>query len=105
MVTDNISQQTSTRLWALMSAALFALGGIWLQNQYNTQQAQAEQMIALQRQQNEMMKYVNERYVDKDYFNSIGADQRHRMNVIEGKLDRLIEMNSGNGSRITTPKR
>ena len=95
MVTDNLTQQTSTRLWALMSAALFALGGIWLQNQYNAQQSQAEQMLQLQRQQNELLRYIDERYVERDMLGQISTENNRRMTIIEQKLDKLIELNNG----------
>lgn len=88
-----------------MSAALFALGGIWLQNQYNAQQSQAEQMLTLQRQQNEMLRYISERYVERDMLGQITSENNRRMNVIENKLDRLIELSNGNGNSHIAPRR
>lgn len=87
-----------------MSAALFALGGIWLQNQWQSQQDQAQQMLTLQKQQNDMLRYISERYVERDMLSQINSEQNRRMNVIEGKLDRLIELSNGNGNRHIAPR-
>lgn len=87
-----------------MSAALFALGGIWLQNQYNAQQSQADQMLNLQRQQNEILRYIDERYVERDMFKQMSAESSRRMGVIERKLDMLIELSNGNGNKHIAPR-
>jgi hypothetical protein len=97
MVTDNISSQTSARLWQLMTAALFALGGIWLQNQFNMMTELQSQIIDIRKEQASSVREMDERYVPMRELNRIWSDNNSRMLNIENKLDRLIGI-VGNGT-------
>ena len=100
MVTDKISAQTSERLWQFLSAALFALGGIWLQNQFNMMQELQAQIIDLRKDQSVIIKDMDGRYVS----NSLWSTTVNRMNSIEMKLDRLLETQNGNNHSHTLQK-
>lgn len=97
MVTDNISKQTSERLWQFLSAALFALGSIWLQNQFNMMQELQTQIIDLRKEQTVIAKELDSRYVSSPLWNTTVQ----RLNNLEIKIDRLLENQNGNGRSHT----
>jgi len=104
MVTDNISQKASERVWQLTTAALFALGGIWLQNQFNMMTALQAQVIDIRKEQNQTVKDMDQRYVPMHTLNRIWSDNNARMTAIESKIDRLLlEFNHKDGPNRAAP--
>jgi hypothetical protein len=66
------------RAWATVVGIVLLLGGWWLQNQYDT-------VLRLQQQVEQYMRFVDDKYVQKDYLDII-VDRLER---IEGKLDNV----------------
>ncbi len=66
------------RAWSILVAICLFLGAWWLQNQYNT-------MIKIQEQLGEYMRFVDDKYVEKDYLHGI----ENRLGRIETKIDKI----------------
>lgn len=75
-----------------MSAALFALGGIWLQNQFNMMRELQTQIIDIRKEQTAIIKELDSRYVSAPLWNTTVQ----RLNNLEIKIDRLLEVKNGN---------
>ena len=78
------------RLFKLVAGAMFALGGWWLQNQY-------EATLATQAQISEVMKHVDKQYVDKEFLEQHMGEHNRRLEDVYREIDKLqkdIERNT-----------
>jgi len=82
MADEQVASKTELRLWNIVIAACMALGGWWLQNQYDTTLRIAEELTDFQR-------YVDTQYVEKEFLSSINGNMERRLDRIEGKIDAL----------------
>jgi hypothetical protein len=73
------------RMWTIVMGVAMALGGVWLQNQYQT-------VLRVQEQMTEFARFVDAEYVDRKYLERVQTDTERRLNSIEGKIDHLLEM-------------
>ena len=80
---EDKSSRNEMRLWNILIAACLALGGIWLQNQYDT-------VLRLQAQIAAFSLHVQGTYVNKELLNQITGDQTRRFDSIERKLDVIL---------------
>lgn len=67
-----------SRWIAFITAVALMFGGWWLQNQYDT-------ILRIQQQQAEFMRYVDDKYVQKDTFVIVVE----RLDRIENKIDSI----------------
>lgn len=79
---DQTATKTELRLWNVVIAACMALGGWWLQNQYDTTLRIAEQLADYQR-------FVDQQYVEKEFLQNINGNVERRLDRIEQKIDAL----------------
>lgn len=79
---DQTASKTELRLWNMVIAACMALGGWWLQNQYDTTLRIAEQLTEYQR-------FVDSQYVEKEFLDNISGNVERRLDRIEQKIDAL----------------
>ena len=93
-VQNDKAGRNEMRLWNILIAACLALGGIWLQNQYDT-------VLRLQSQMAAFSLHVQSVYVGKELLNQITIDQTRRFDSIERKLDIIVH--SVDGMQIRTP--
>ena len=81
---ENIqSSMNEKRLWNIIMAACFALGGWWLQNQYDT-------TLELQKQFYAYQQFVDTHYVEKEFLAQVTNERERRLTSIETKLDTLL---------------
>lgn len=71
------------RIIAMMFAILMAVGGWWLQNQW-------EVTMETQRQISDLLKHTDSKYVQKEFLREITEDQRDRLLRVENKIDALL---------------
>jgi cell division protein FtsB len=74
---SNVTKLES-RWIAFITAIALLFGGWWLQNQYDT-------VLRLQQQQTDFMRHVDDKYVQKDYLETVTS----RLERIEDKIDDL----------------
>jgi hypothetical protein len=79
---DQTASKTELRLWNVVIAACMALGGWWLQNQYDT-------MLRLAEQLQEYRIFVDTQYVEKEFLDHINGNLERRLDRIETKIDAL----------------
>lgn len=92
------SGRNEMRLWNILIAACLALGGIWLQNQYDT-------VLRLQERMSAFSLHVQSVYVGKELLQQINADQTRRFDSIERKLDVIVHSVGGrSGFRQYVPE-
>lgn len=72
------------RMWTILVGLALALGGVWLQNQYDT-------TLRLQEQMTEYMKFVDDKYVEEKMFQTHVRTLDSRLGRIEDKIDGLTE--------------
>jgi len=83
------------RLFKLVAGALFALGGWWLQNQY-------EATLRTQEQISQIIEHVDKQYVDKEMLQQHMKEHDRRLDDVYREIDRLEERNYPNyGKRIS----
>jgi hypothetical protein len=80
-MTDDPVSKLEQRAWTAIVGFIILLGGWWLQNQYDT-------TIRIQEQISQHMRFVEDRYVQKDYLTQI----ENRLGRIEGKIDDLRDI-------------
>lgn len=80
----DLPSKTEQRLWNLLIAACLALGGWWLQNQYDT-------TLRLQQDLAQYMRFVDAQYVEKEMLKTLDAERQRQLIKIETKLDRIYE--------------
>jgi hypothetical protein len=69
-----------SRWVAFITAVALAFGGIWLQNQFAA-------TLRLQEQMAEFMRHVDDKYVQKDFLNTV----TERLGRIENKVDDIAD--------------
>ena len=74
------------RMWTVVIGLAMALGGIWLQNQYQTTLRLQDQLAAY-------MQFVDDKYIEVFQFEHHANVLDKRLDRIEDKLDRLITDN------------
>ena len=75
---EDRTSKMESRWVAFLTAVALTFGGIWLQNQYDATLRLQEQMAAF-------MRHVDDKYVQKDYMETIAS----RLSRMEDKLDDL----------------
>jgi hypothetical protein len=90
MPEDQAVNRMEGRWIAFLTAIALAFGGIWLQNQY-------EATLRLQEDVSTFMRHVDDKYVQKDYLDTM-VDRLRR---IEDKLDEVRDQMN----RPTVPSR
>lgn len=81
-------KQIEDRAWGILLAAFsfvftvaLALGGVWLQNQYDTLVKTNDRLLEYQR-------YVDSRYVDKEMFETLIK----RLDQLDNKIDTRLDL-------------
>lgn len=77
--TAPVSRLEARWVSALTAVALF-FGGWWLQNQYET-------VLRLQQQLTDFMRFVDDKYVEKDYLRTV----TDRLDRIDRKVDKILD--------------
>lgn len=72
------------RMWTLIVGVALALGGIWLQNQYDT-------TLRLQEQLSQFMTHVDDKYVEDKMFQTHSKGINSRLDRIEDKIDKISD--------------
>lgn len=83
--------RTEQRLWNLLLAACLALGGWWLQNQYDTILAVQSQIVESNKALIDFGKFVDEQYVEKEFYKEVTSQQYRRFDSIDKKLDKVFD--------------
>jgi hypothetical protein len=82
-----------SRWVAFLTAIALAFGGVWLQNQFAA-------TLRLQEQMSEFMRHVDDKYVQKDFLNTV----TDRLRRIEDKVDNIADEVKSTPSREPNPQ-
>jgi len=82
-------------MWTIVMGIALALGGVWLQNTYQT-------ILRIQEQQAEFTRFADTKFIDRDYMQEVQKTTERRLMNIEGKIDHLLDM-AVKGKPLTLP--